>query len=128
MKKQAIAVISVLLLLPFLGMAQVSPLGVNAEISFSFSAGDKPMTAGGYDFKPAASLDSMTITNLKTRQRIMVMVTTRLSQREQNEASVVFDKVGDQYYLSEVYLPGMDGFAFKGAPGQHSHQTVKAKK
>jgi hypothetical protein len=127
MKKQAIAVFSLLLLLPCLGAAQIPP-AVNAEISFAFSAGDKPMTAGGYEFTPAANLESVTITNLKTRQSVMVLVTTRLSQRAQNEASVVFDKVGDQYYLSEVYVPGMDGFAFKGAPGQHSHHTVKAKK
>ena len=54
-------------------------------------------------------------------------VTSRLSDRG-NEALVVFDKEGELYYLSEIFMPGIDGFQVKGATGKHTHVKVKAGK
>jgi hypothetical protein len=128
MKKQAIAVLGVLLLLPWIGTAQSSFTGLTAEISFPFMAGDKSLPAGNYELRASDSLNTLTVTNVKTKQSSMVMVFTRLSPRAAGEAVLVFDKEGGQHYLSEVYFPGMDGFAFKGATGQHSHEIIKGKK
>jgi hypothetical protein len=41
---------------------------------------------------------------------------------------LVFDKVGDRHYLSEVWMPGLDGFLLQARAEQHSHRLVKGKK
>lgn len=51
--------------------------------------------------------------------------TTRLSPREGEPGEVVFDRVENDLYLSEIYIIGMDGFFFQGAPGKHKHLVVK---
>jgi hypothetical protein len=58
----------------------------------------------------------------------MAPVVTRLSPRTGEEAEVVFDVVGTDHYLSEVYMPGFDGYLLKAAESQHTHMKVKAKK
>ena len=50
--------------------------------------------------------------------------TRLLGQRPANESSVTFDKVGDAYYLAEVYISGSDGYHLQGAPGPHTHVKV----
>jgi hypothetical protein len=34
-------------------------------------------------------------------------------------------KVGDDLYLTEIYIVGMDGFLFEGAPGKHKHLILQ---
>ena len=126
MKKIVITSLAVLLLLPLLGAAQNAPKAT-ADISFSFHAGDKVLPAGLYDFKADVAKSTIRVLNIKTNESIMVSVLTRISQREGNETLVVFDQVKDQYYLSEIHMPGVDGFHLQGAPGPHNHVTIKAK-
>ncbi len=53
-------------------------------------------------------------------------IQTRLAEPEPaSEAKVVFDKVGDLYYLSEVWMPGYDGFLMSSTQQQHTHVKVK---
>jgi hypothetical protein len=49
---------------------------------------------------------------------------TRLSALESAKAQVVFHKVGEKRVLSEVYLPGADGFQLSGTKGEHTHEKV----
>jgi hypothetical protein len=109
-------------------MAQVSPASVVAEIPFPFMIGDKTLSAGTYQFAMNLNLSSMMVTNTKGKEAAMAAVLTRLSPRSDKEASVVFDVVGNDHYMSEVYVPGHDGFQFKGAPDKHAHASVKATK
>jgi hypothetical protein len=44
------------------------------------------------------------------------------------EGSAVFDVIGNDHYLSEIYVPRLDGFCFKGASAQHTHLIIKSKK
>ncbi len=52
---------------------------------------------------------------------------TRLAAPEVSlvDAHLVFDKVGDTYYLSEVWMPGEDGFLLYAAKGKHTHTLIK---
>lgn len=53
-------------------------------------------------------------------------VQTRLAEPDPaSEAKVVFDKVGDLYYLSEVWMPGYDGFLLTSTQQKHTHVKVK---
>lgn len=127
MKERILASVALLLLLPLIGGAQATSKVV-ADISFAFHAGKDVLPAGVYDFKPGNSDTVMTIRNTQTNSSIMTPVVTRLAQRPGDEAAIVFDKVGDQYYISEIHVPGIDGFHLTGAPGPHTHVTVRAKK
>jgi hypothetical protein len=55
-------------------------------------------------------------------------VLTRIAEPDPpaSEAKVVFDKVGDVYYLSEVWMPGSDGFLLMATKEKHTHVKVKA--
>jgi len=128
MKRNRIAGVELLALIPFWGAAQFAPITVVAEITFEFHAAGKALPAGTYELKVDDRLDIVSLTNTKTRNTVMVPVLTRISPRPGDEALVVFDKVRDRYYLSELYAPGIDGIHFPGAPGPHTHVSVKAKK
>jgi hypothetical protein len=62
--------------------------------------------------------------------QVEAAVITRLAKPEVAlvEPKVIFDKVGDKYTLSEVWLPGRDGFLLTGTKAPHTHHAVKAVK
>ncbi len=128
MHRRAVTVFATLLLLPILGSTQVSVTALVADITFPFGAGGNLFQAGTYEFRASAQTDVVTVTNMKTRQTFDIPVLTRLSARTPEESSLVFDKMKDQTYLSELYFPGADGFHVAGAPGPHTHLVVKSKK
>ena len=128
MHRRTLAVLGTLLLLPVIGSAQVGVTALVADISFPFNVGSKVFQAGTYEFRAGIQTDVLTMTNTKTRQSFSIPVLTRLSARSPEEANLVFDKVKDQSYLSELYFPGEDGFHVAGTPGPHTHVVVKAKK
>jgi len=127
--KRTVVVFSALVLLPILSLAQMPAIGVVANIEFSFHAGGKLLPAGTYEIKPTTTLENvLSVTNTKTGQSIVVPIVTSISKKLPSEGQIVFDKAGTDYYLAEVYVPGMDGLLVNGAPGQHTHVSVKSKK
>jgi hypothetical protein len=44
------------------------------------------------------------------------------------EPKMVFDTVGSLRFLSEVWLPGQDGYLVGTSTGEHGQQVVKGKK
>jgi hypothetical protein len=96
------------------------------QIPFTFIANGKELPAGKYLISPQEQDPRiLLIRSEKGADSALLPVITRLSASESSEPRVVFDKVGEKHYLSEVYLPRMDGFQLPGAPGEHSHQDVK---
>jgi hypothetical protein len=127
MKKQLIASFAVLLLVPLFAIAQ-EPAMVVANINFAFHAGGQVMPAGTYDFRMDESGFAVILTNQKTDDSIVLPSIARLDQLNGDEASVEFEKVGDQYYISELNVPDMDGFQFAGVPMRQTHVSVKGVK
>lgn len=128
MKRNGLAGVAMLGFITFWGAAQVVPTAVTADIAFEFHAAGKVLPAGTYEFKVDDKQDIVSVTNMKTKDTVTAPVLTRISARPGNEALVVFDKARDRYYLSELYVPGIDGIHFTGAPGPHAHVSVKARK
>ncbi len=128
--KRTGVVLACLMLLPMLSFAQVASTGVAANVDFGFYVGGKYIPAGSYEFKPTASgtESTMNVLNTKTNEITVVPILTTISKKLPAYGEVVFDHAGDDYYLAEIYIPGMDGFLVKGAPGKHTHVSVKAKK
>ena len=126
MRKIIPASAGLLLLLPSLCLAQVTVTrAVIVDIPFAFYAGEKMLPAGTYEIEGTNQEGELKLIESRTQRTAMVQVFTRISQRDRVE--VVFDRTADKNYLSEVYMPGMDGFLIQGAPVRHTHTVLKAK-
>ena len=99
-----------------------------AKVQFPFKAGGIEYPAGTYRIETIATMESLKILHEETTKSGIVPFLTRLSEREGEKGMLVFDKVGDQCYLSEIYIPGIDGFEVKAAAGKHTHVKVIAGK
>ena len=128
MKKYLAVVLLVLVSTATFAAAQVSPTSVIADVPFAFFVGTKSFPAGSYQFKASENLGEITVSEMKGTGSAFAAVMTRLSPRSETNASVVFDVAGTDHYLSEIYIPGIDGFQVKGAPGKHTHMSVKGRK
>jgi hypothetical protein len=98
------------------------------KIPFQFYADGNLLPAGTYEFRPNVEGTHIEMRNTKGEDTLIVPVLTSLSLRKVDRAEAVFDVAGQDHYLSEFYLNGMDGFAFNGALGKHSHQIIESEK
>ena len=128
MKNRISAIAFLLFAMPVLCVAQAAPSKVIAAISFDFHVGKEVLPAGTYSFSVGDKEGIVTVTNEASGKSYVATVLTRISQWPGNATSVVFDKMGDQYYLSELHAAGVDGYHFSGAPGPHIHTSVRIKK
>ncbi len=125
MKKQILAVCAVLLLTPLIGLAQALP-EVTAKVPFKFMVEGRTLPAGRYEFKVMENdLSTVMITNMKTDHSIMVPVIAPAGLRSVNHAKVIFDKAGKRSYLSEVVIPGMDGYLIAAPTAGHQQKTIR---
>ncbi len=100
-----------------------------AKVAFQFKAGDKSFPAGTYKFaRRSASAPSLVISPDKGGESTLVAVVTRLAQRvrtsAESDGNLVFDKVGEEHWLSEVWMPGQDGFLVRASTEEHQHDVV----
>lgn len=97
-----------------------------ANIDFQFVAAGKTMAPGRCGLRVTTDRAALTLTPPKGSGEFLVSI-TRLAAPEpaSSETRLGFDKVGDIYYLSEVWLPGDDGFLVYAAKETHTHRTVK---
>jgi hypothetical protein len=128
MKKQVISLFTVLAVVGLSSAIAQTDLSARVEVPFSFVAGTKTLPAGEYALQPSNRDEEVTVRNAKTGETTFVPVLTRLGQRSGEQAEAVFDVVGNEHYLAELHIPTIDGFAFKAAPGKHTHVSVKGKK
>ena len=125
MRKQLVAV--VVMILGLAGTLAWAGDQVEVDFRFSFMVDGKEMPAGSYVVQ--VNGDRVVIKDPKGGAGTEVTVVTRLADRGLEKPKLFFDKTEDgTYYLAELSLPGVDGFAFKGAPGRHSHEAVTPSK
>ncbi len=100
-------------------------------MDFSFDVPGKTLPAGAYAISyNSSNPDVLVIRGSDSKAEAMVPFVTRLAQLEESAdtARLVFDKVGNKSYLSEVWIPGEDGFLLIGTKGKHSHVIVRGSK
>jgi hypothetical protein len=136
MNKRLMASVVVLGLVILIGSlaanAQAPAKEIYTKVSFPFVVGEKIFMPGDYrilrvdDVKPSIKVISWDGTS-----SVQVPVITRLAQQEHSEhdtkESLVFDRVGDQSFLSEVWMLGEDGYLVRGTVEEHHHTVVPAK-
>ena len=119
--------LAILVLAAYGGMAQQMPVIV-VNIPFQFNADMNLAPAGTYEVQPNSAETHIQLHNVKTDERYIVRVLTRLASRGPGQSLVAFDVEGQNHYLAEVHIAGIDGFALGGAQGKHTHITIPAKK
>ena len=119
-----VALVMATVLGAFAGTA-LAASAVSVNVPFEFMVNGKTMPEGTYQIQFAGTKSSVLIVrNVKNGQNVLVPVVTRLADLGGKEVSVVFDKVDGKAYLSELHVPGTDGFEIQGAPGKHTHALV----
>ncbi len=129
MKPKILAAFGVLLLMPLVGVAQAAP-GVTATIPFAFMVEGKMLPAGPYEFQlMGTDLSTMKVVDTQTGKSVMIPILAPVGEQSYVNAQVVFDKAGKTRYLSEVFIPDMDGYllADLGGGSQHHHGAEQMK-
>ena len=96
-----------------------------ANVPFKFVAAGKPHQAGAYALRVNKTRETVELVPPKGTGEVM-LVMTRLAapEKEMAEGRLVFDKVGDTYTLSEVWVPGEDGFLVHATKETHTHHAT----
>ena len=130
MKKQTLVVAGVCVV----ALALASSLAwaassVFVDTPFSFMAKDTTMPAGRYEIRPDSDMTNLVIRSSggSGGRTVTVPVIERLADTGAKESRVVFDKVEGKRYLSEVHIPGMDGFLVGIAKGKETHEVLPGK-
>lgn len=99
------------------------------DATFAFRLGNQVHQAGQYSVTVNADQEILSFAPVKGTANA-VLVQTRLAEPESplSGGHIVFDKVGDLYYLSEVWIPGYDGFLLHSTKDKHIHAKVKLAK
>ena len=100
------------------------------KVPFDFVAHGKTYTAGEYSLAANMEGELLSLQPLGTKSASAILpVETRLAERKVlPEPELIFDNVNGKYYLSEVYVPGEDGYLVMATKGPHTHESVKGSK
>jgi len=99
MKKNTAAIALSILLMAAFGSAQQSKK-IHGKIPFEFTAADKVLPAGDYEFSYDAARRFVLIKSAEKGAEIIMPIVTLLAgetRRTSNESNVVFDKIGENH-------------------------------
>jgi hypothetical protein len=97
------------------------------KVPFAFNANGKTFAAGEYALNVSDSQDVVTLQAKDPKAgSAMLAVETRISERKPlKEPEVVFDKLDGKYLVSELLVPGVDGYLFLVTKAKHTHESLK---
>jgi hypothetical protein len=107
---------------------------VKANIPFPFQVEGKTMPAGAYTFTPEVATDTVKVRGGSPPADAVALIITRVAAQfhpatgTPEHSHIVFDKVGNVHFLSEVWEPGMDGFLVYATKGKHEHVVIHVTK
>jgi hypothetical protein len=96
---------------------------LKGTVDFPFTAGTKKLPPGTYDLIWHDNTQTFLVTD-NGKNESLVPVVTRVVNMMPDMSAVVFDVVGDKYVLSEVWMPGLDGFIVATTKVAHRHKIV----
>ena len=100
------------------------------KIPFDFVANGKAFTAGQYSLGANLAGEVLTLESLGVKgSSAFLPVESRLGERKQlSGPELIFDKVNGKLYLSELFVPGEDGYLVLSTKAKHTHESVKGAK
>jgi hypothetical protein len=112
------------------GYAQSSPpASINVNIDFPFTVAGKTLPAGDYSFT-ADNTGNVFRVQGQSKIGTLAPILTRLAgemHTTPQDAHLVFDMAGGTFMLSEVWIPGQDGYLLLSTKGPHTHKVVNVK-
>jgi hypothetical protein len=100
---------------------------LQGNIPFAFQVGQKTLPAGEYAIKINRDEGAVIVRNLapKGPEALEAILTYLASPAHftAKDADIVFDKVGNDYVLSELWRPGADGVLLHATKGPHEHRV-----
>ena len=88
-----------------IGIASAQELAVKADVPFDFTVANKLVPAGTYTIS-AVSYGVIEIQN--SDRHVVVLTTTSHDANESKTAKLVFNRIGNQYFLREVLCSSAD--------------------
>jgi hypothetical protein len=101
--------------------------GTHGMIPFPFVVERITLPAGEYDFVPSPDQQVIRVTATGKGQSGVAIVVTRLAagiHTTPDNAHIVFDKIGETYIFSELWLPEVDGFLVHATKEKHEHKIM----
>lgn len=108
------------------GWAQVNSF-LRANIPFDFTVGSKELPAGQYDIAREALNNAISVRSTKGGVSSDAIVLARLwadIHTTPQDSHLVFDQVGDKYILSELWIPGSNGFLLNITKEKHTFKAI----
>ena len=121
-------VIVVLGLFAFLAAAAVyaQPQVVTATVDFPFMVEGKALPSGSYTFTRDTGANAFRVQG-EGKNGGLATVYTRINGELHNtmqDAHIVFDVIEGKYILSEIWIPGEDGYLLTLTKGEHKHKVI----
>lgn len=107
-------------------MGQAPARILKAKIDFEFGVAGKVLPMGDYEFVVTGDGQVVRVQG-QGKSVEMANVITRLAAEMHTtpqDAHLVFDVVGTNHFLSEVWIPGEDGYLVHSTKGAHTHKVV----
>jgi hypothetical protein len=103
-----------------------------AEVPFEFTCDDQSFAPGTYLVVHRVNpFPSLRLESSDGKAGLLLLATVRIGRPpglSPPRASLVFDKVGENHFLTEVWLPGRDGYRIRSTKQEHERVVVDAKK
>jgi hypothetical protein len=104
---------------------------LKAKIPFAFTIAGKVLPAGQYEFTTGSNFETIEVRGSTAGASAIAVVMTRLAgamHTTPQDSHIVFDKVGNDYTLSEIWGLAGDGYLVFATKGKHEHSIVNVSK
>jgi hypothetical protein len=123
-KTNSVMLFSIMLLAPFVyGQSTVRPVNYNAQVKFI--AGGKSFPIGAYKILYEPKSKYITLRAASGAVTQLTIITRLASETPTDRSRLVFDMVGNERRLSEIWIPGEDGFLVGSTKEEHKHEIQK---
>jgi hypothetical protein len=124
MRKQVLAVVGVCVVAVALAGSLAWAAGaISVDVPFSFIVAGKELAAGKYEISEATGK----VLVKGSGGSVVTPILERLADTGSDQPTIVFDKVEGKSYLSEIHIPGGDGYLVGIAKGKETHEVLKGK-
>jgi len=110
MKKQVVrtfAALGLMLMLTTISVSAQSERRMVINIPFDFIIGKSALKAGQYTVEPRErNFGSVWMIRNRSNHAAVFVMTMPVSSKTQQEGMLVFHKYGDQFFLSQIWIPG----------------------
>ncbi len=108
---------------------QAQSVPQRVSVPFKFHLMDKAYGPALYYFRFESSSDKVEVLNQDKALISRVNVVTRLAPtpgaKRDGTIRLVFDQVGQERFLSEIWIPGTDGLLVRATSERHEHHGVE---